>query len=328
MSKKIWIIAEQRENNLKKVSFELLSKAQELAQKLDGELNAVLIGNNVSNLTAPLGHYGAQKVFLLEHPLLENYSTDGYLKVLYELIKEHNPDIILTGATTNGKDFMPALAAKLNVGLASEVIDMELDANNELIFKRPIYAGKSIIKVICTDSPKMATVRPNVLNLLPKDENRPAEVIKVNVQLSESDIRTKIKEVLKIVGATIDLTEADVIISGGRGVKGGEYFETLKELAGLLSGTIGDSRAAVDAGWISHAFQVGQTGKVVSPNLYVACGMSGSIQHQAGMSSSKCIVGINKDPDAPIFKISDYGIVGDLFKIVPEIIEQVKKMKS
>lgn len=328
MSKKVWIIAEQRENSLKKVSFELLSKGQELAKKLNGELNAILIGNNIANLIAPLGHYGAQKVFVLEHPLLENYSTEGYVKVLYDLIKEHNPDIILAGATTNGKDFMPRLAALLNVGLASEAVDLELDANSELVFKRPIYAGKALIKVVCTDSPKMATVRPNVLNLATKDETRLAEVIKVNVQLAESDIRTKLKEVIKTVGATIDLTEADVVVSGGRGIKGPEYFETLKELANLLGGTIGASRAAVDAGWITHAFQVGQTGKVVSPNVYIACGLSGSIQHQAGMSSSKCIVGINKDPDAPIFKIADYGIVGDLFKVLPELIEKVKKMKS
>lgn len=327
----IWIIAEQKDKKLKKVALELLSLGKKLKEKKGAELCAVLPGFEIESLAAQLGHYGAEKVFLLDDEILKTYSTEGYSKAIADLAKEHNPEILLGGATAQGKDLLPRVAAKLDTGLASECIDVDVDSDGKLLCTRPMYAGKVRVQATVPDStPQMASLRPNIFEVSPPDESKTAEIVKVKPNVSDSDIRAKIKEVLKEAGEKIDLTEAEAIVSGGRAMKEADNFKILQELAEVLGGkaTVGASRAAVDAGFVSHDIQVGQTGKVVNPNLYIACGISGAIQHLAGMITSKCIVAINKDPDAPIFQKADYGVVGDLFKVIPILTEAIKKLKA
>ncbi|MGB2698236.1 MAG: electron transfer flavoprotein subunit alpha/FixB family protein [Candidatus Zixiibacteriota bacterium] len=327
----IWIIAEQKDKKLKKVSLELLSLGKKLKEKTGTEVCAVLPGFEIEGLAPQLGHYGAEKVFLLDDEILKTYSTEGYSKAIADLVKEHNPEILLGGATAQGKDLLPRVAAKLDTGLASECIDVDLNSDGKLLCIRPMYAGKVSVQSTIPDStPQMVSVRPNVFTVTPPDESKSAEVIKVKPNVTDQDIRAKIKEILKEAGEKIDITEAEAIVSGGRAMKESENFKILQELAQVLGGkaTIGASRAAVDAGFASHDIQVGQTGKVVNPNLYIACGISGAIQHLAGMITSKCIIAINKDPDAPIFQKADYGVVGDLFKVIPILTEAIKKLKA
>lgn len=327
----IWIIAEQKDKKLKKVALELLSLGKKLKEKKGAELCAVLTGFEIESLAAQLGHYGAEKVFLLDDEILKTYSTEGYSKAIADSAKEHNPEILLGGATAQGKDLLPRVAAKLDTGLASECIDVDVDSDGKLLCTRPMYAGKVRVRATVPDStPQMASLRPNIFQVSPPDESKTAEIVKVKPNVSDSDIRAKIKEVLKEAGEKIDLTEAEAIVSGGRAMKEADNFKILQELAEVLGGkaTVGASRAAVDAGFASHDIQVGQTGKVVNPNLYIACGISGAIQHLAGMITSKCIVAINKDPDAPIFQKADYGVVGDLFKVIPILTEAIKKLKA
>jgi electron transfer flavoprotein alpha subunit len=327
----IWIIAELKEKKLKKVSLELLSLGKKLKEKKGTEVCAVLLGFGIEDLAAQLGYYGADKVYLLNDEILKTYSTEGYSKAIADLVKEHNPEILLGGATAQGKDLLPRVAAKLDTGIASDCIDMDLNSGGKLVCTRPMYAGKIRVQIMIPDSlPQMASLRPNVFEVSPPDESKSAEIIKVKPNLTDQDIRAKIKEVLKEAGEKVDLTEAEAIVSGGRAMKESENFKILEELAKVLGGkaTIGASRAAVDAGYAPHDIQVGQTGKVVNPNLYIACGISGAIQHLAGMITSKCIVAINKDPEAPIFQKADYGVVGDLFKVIPILTEAIKKLKA
>jgi electron transfer flavoprotein alpha subunit len=327
----IWIIAEQKEKKLKKVSLELLSLGKKLKEKKGLELYAVLPGFEIEDLAPQLGHYGAEKVFLLDDEILKAYSTEGYSKAIACLVKDHKPEILLGGATAQGKDLLPRVAAKLDTGLASECIYVDLNSDGKLLCTRPMYAGKVRVESTIPDStPQMASLRPNLFEVLPPDESKSAEVVKVKPNVTDQDIRAKIKEVLKEAGEKIDITEAEAIVSGGRAMKESDNFKILQELAQVLGGkaTVGASRAAVDAGFASHDIQVGQTGKVVNPNLYIACGISGAIQHLAGMITSKCIVAINKDPDAPIFQKADYGVVGDLFKVIPILTEAIKKLKA
>jgi electron transfer flavoprotein alpha subunit len=327
----IWIIAELKEKKLKKVSLELLSLGKKLKEKKGTEVCAVLLGFEIEDLTAQLGHYGADKIYLLDDEILKTYSTEGYSKAIADLVKEHNPEILLGGATAQGKDLLPRVAAKLDTGIASDCIDMDLNSGGKLVCTRPMYAGKVRVQTMIPDSlPQIASLRPNVFEVSPPDESKSAEIIKVKPNLTDQDIRAKIKEVLKEAGEKVDLTEAEAIVSGGRAMKESENFKILEELAKVLGGkaTIGASRAAVDAGYAPHDIQVGQTGKVVNPNLYIACGISGAIQHLAGMITSKCIVAINKDPEAPIFQKADYGVVGDLFKVIPILTEAIKKLKA
>ncbi|MHB8170541.1 MAG: electron transfer flavoprotein subunit alpha/FixB family protein [Thermincolia bacterium] len=323
----IWVVAEQRDGALRKITFEMLSKGRRLADEKGLQLGSVLMGGpGVAGLAGELGFYGADKVYLVENPLLEYYTTDAYTLALTKLIKEHQPEVVLLGNTTNGRDLAPRVAQHLGTGLATDVTGIELEGG-QLVFIRPVYAGKALAKVTVPEAiPVMATVRPNVLDLEQPDTGRQAQVVNVDAGVTQQDIRTLVKEVIKQAGGRVELTEANIIVSGGRGLKGSEGFVVLELLADTLGGAVGSSRAAVDAGWRNHQYQVGQTGKVVSPNLYIACGISGAIQHLAGMSSSKCIVAINKDPEANIFKIADYGIVGDLFEVVPLLNEEFKKL--
>lgn len=326
MAKGIWVYAEQRDGKVKKVTYELLSAGRKVADSLGEELCAVLPGKGVAGLAAALGEYGADKVFVLESDALEKYTTDGYANAVAELARQNGPAVILMGCTVAGRDLAAQVAQKLGTGLMTDCIDMALE-NGQLVFTRPIYAGKAFVRAACPGArPVMATIRPNVLAVEVIQPGRTAGV--VVAAASTGDIRQVIKDIVLQVSTRPELTEADVIVSGGRGMKGPENFKLLEDMADVLGAAVGASRAAVDAGWKSHSFQVGQTGKTVSPVLYIACGISGAIQHLAGMSSSKCIVAINKDPEANIFKVADYGIVGDLFEVVPLLTEEFKKIMA
>jgi len=326
MAKGIWVFAEVKDGNIRKVSFELLSQGKKMAEKLGEELVAVLLGSGVEGLTGRLAEY-ADKVYWADDPALAQYTTDPYATVLANLLKEHQPSIFLCGATVIGKDLSPRIAARLQTGLATDCTGLTIGDNGLLLAKRPVYAGKAYVEVTCPVSrPQMASVRPNVLEMIPPVAGKKGEAVKVEAKVDPSSLRTTVMEVVKAAGAKVDLTEAEIIVSGGRGIKGAENFKVLEELAEAIHATVGASRAAVDSGWRDHNDQVGQTGKVVTPNLYIACGISGAIQHLAGMGSSKIIVAINKDPDAPIFQKADYGIVEDLFKVVPILTEEFKKL--
>lgn len=324
MAKGIWVYAEVRDNKIKKVTYEILSAARKFADQLGEELCAVLVGKGVAELAPGLGAYGADKVYVVEGDKLENYTTDGYTKVVAELIKEHQPSAFLLGCTIRGRDLAAQVAQRLNTGLLTDCTDLALE-DGQLAFTRPIYAGKAFTKVCCPEArPVMATIRPNVLPVAAPQEGRTAEVVPVSA--APGDLRQVIRDVVRQVSTRPELTEADIIVSGGRGMKGPENFKILEELADVLGAAVGASRAAVDAGWAPQSMQVGQTGKTVSPTIYIACGISGAIQHLAGMGSSKCIVAINKDPEANIFKVATYGIVADLFQAVPLLTQEFKKL--
>lgn len=329
MANSVWVFAEVKDGKIKKVAFEMLSEGKKMAEKLGGELSAILVGHNVGPLAEQLGHYGANKVYVADNELLKDYTSDAYTKVLVDLIKANEAAIVFFGATILGKDLSPRVAARLEVGLASDCTGIGLDDSGALIATRPMFAGKAYADLSFSEAkPNMASVRPNALPVSPPDESKKAEVVKVEVDISAADIRTTVQEIDKTATERPDLTEAEVIVSGGRGMKGPENFQLLEDLADVLGATVGASRAAVDAGWRPVSDQVGQTGKVVSPNLYIACGISGAIQHLAGMSTSKYIVAINKDPEAPIFQKADYGIVDDLVKVAPVLTEELKKLKA
>ena len=328
MAKGIWVFAEVKEGNIRKITFELLSQGKKMAGKLGEELVAVLLGSGVEGLTGRLAEY-ADKVYWVDDPNLAQYTTDAYATVLTNLLKEHQPSIFLCGATVLGKDLSPRIATRLQTGLATDCTGLSLGDDGVMVARRPVYAGKAFIELACPVSrPQMASVRPNVLEMLPPDGSKKGATIKVEAKVDPASLRTAVVELIKAAGAKVDLTEAEIIVSGGRGMKGPENFKVLEELAEVIHATVGASRAAVDSGWRDHGDQVGQTGKVVTPNLYIACGISGAIQHLAGMGSSKVIVAINKDPDAPIFQKADYGIVEDLFKVVPVLKEEFKKLLS
>jgi len=325
MSNDVLVVAEIRDGTVKKISLEMLGEGRSIADQLGGEVQAVALGHGVADVATSLAHYGAQKIFVADDPSLENYTAEGYTNVLANLVKQTQPALVLLGATTAGKDLAPRLAARLAVGLASDCTGFTVQ-DGEILMTRPIYAGKAISTVKETDRPYMATIRPNIFAAPEADTSRAAEV--ENIPADAGEIRAKVLELIMEAGARVELTEADIVVSGGRGLKAPENFALIDELADVLGAAVGASRATVDAGWKDHSYQVGQTGKVVTPTLYIACGISGAIQHLAGMKTSKCIVAVNKDPEAPIFKVADYGIVGDLFKVVPVLTEEFKKMKA
>jgi len=326
MAQGIWIVAEQREGELRKISFELTSEARRLADQTGQSVTAILLGSNIKEKAPELGKYGADKVIVADDSRLAAYTTDAYVSVIAQLAKSGEPAIILLGASVQGKDLSGRLAARLGVGMVQDCVAFSLE-NGNLVAKRPIYAGKAYATATFKDSvPQIATARPNVLELNEPDASKSAEVVDAEFSLDDSQLKTKVVEVLQEEGGKVDLTEAEKIVSGGRGMKGPENYTILEELADIIDATVGASRSAVDSGWRAHSDQVGQTGKVVSPNLYIACGISGAIQHLAGMSTSKCIVAINKDPEAPIFQKADYGVVGDLFDVVPALTEEIKKI--
>jgi len=326
MAQGIWIVAEQKEGELKKISFELTSEAKRLADQMGQSVTAILLGPNIKEKAPELGKYGADKVIVADDNRLATYTTDAYVSVIAQLAQSGEPAIILLGASVQGKDLSGRLAARLGVGMAQDCVDFSLE-NGNLVAKRPIYAGKAYATVTFKDSvPQIATARPNILELNKPDESKSAEVVDAEFSLDDSQLKTKVAEIIQAEGVKVDLTEVERIVSGGRGMKGPENYTILEELADIIDATVGASRSAVDSGWRPHSDQVGQTGKVVSPNLYIACGISGAIQHLAGMSTSKYIVAINKDPEAPIFQKADYGVVGDLFDVVPALTEEIKKI--
>lgn len=324
----ILVYAETKQGKVKRVTLEILAKSKELAEKLGEEVYAVLVGKDVKGFADVLAQHGAQRVYVADDDRMKDYITEAYAKVIADLISEIQPSIFLAGATVQGKDLTPRIAAKLQVGLATDCTNIELDANNKLVMTRPIFAGKAFVKVVSTTTPQMAQIRPNSFSVGTPDESKKADIVDVKINLTENDLRSRVVETKVTATGRPELTEADIIVSGGRGMKAPENFKIIEELADVLGAAVGASRAAVDSGWIDQMFQVGQTGKTVSPTLYIACGISGAIQHLAGMSSSKVIVAINKDPEAPIFNVADYGVVGDLFNVVPALTQEIKKLKE
>lgn len=324
--KGVWVFAEQREGELQKVSLELLGEGRRQADKLGVELTAVLLGNNVSGLADTLAKHGADKVLVAEDKNLEHYTTDAYTKVICDLVNERKPGILFVGATFIGRDLGPRIAARLSTGLTADCtsIDVEVESG-ALLATRPAFGGNLMATIACPNHrPQMATVRPGVFEKVDSDASK-CTIEKVAVNLADSDIRTKVIETVKTMKDIIDISEAKVIVSGGRGVGSKENFALLEELAKVLGGVVAGSRAAVEKGWIDNAYQVGQTGKTVKPSIYIACGISGAIQHVAGMQDSDMIIAINKDETAPIFQVADYGIVGDIKKVLPELIAQAKQ---
>ncbi|MGG1632395.1 electron transfer flavoprotein subunit alpha/FixB family protein [Rossellomorea sp. NRS-1567] len=322
MARKVLVLGEVRDGSLRNVSFEAIAAGKTVSE--GGEVVAVLIGKSVSALGEEMIQYGADKVVVVEDDKLEQYTPDGYSQAVLSVIDQEKPEGIIFGHTALGKDLSPKVASKLSTGLISDATDLE-EAGGNLVFTRPIYSGKAFEKKIVTGGVIFATIRPNNIEPLAKDESRTGEVSSLSVDIK--DLRTIIKEVVRKASEGVDLSEAKVIIAGGRGVKSEDGFNPLQELADVLGGAVGASRGACDADYCDYSLQIGQTGKVVTPDLYIACGISGAIQHLAGMSNSKVIVAINKDPEANIFNVADYGIVGDLFEVVPMLTEEFKKLK-
>ncbi|ANB61456.1 electron transfer flavoprotein subunit alpha/FixB family protein [Anoxybacteroides amylolyticum] len=322
MTRKVISLAEIRDGSLRNVSLEAIAAAKTIAQ--GGEVVAVLVGENVQSHANELIAHGADRVVVVEHAQLKVYTPDGYSQALMAVVEAEKPEGIVFGHTALGKDLSPKLATKLNAGLVSDVVAIE-EKDGELLFTRPIYSGKAFEKKVVKDGLIFITVRPNNIPALSRDDARTGEVISLSVEIK--DLRTIVKEIVRKTAEGVDLSEAKVIVAGGRGVKSEDGFKPLQELADVLGGAVGASRGACDAGYCDYSLQIGQTGKVVTPDLYIACGISGAIQHLAGMSNSKVIVAINKDPEANIFKVADYGIVGDLFEVVPLLTEEFKKLK-
>lgn len=322
MSKKVLVLGEAREGALRNVSYEAIAAAKQISS--GGEVVSVLLGDSVKELATELGKYGADRVITVEHPHLKQYTSDGYGQALIAVIEQEKPQAIVFGHTALGKDLSPKIASKLQVGLVSDVTAIEGEGD-AAVFIRPIYSGKAFEKVKVKDGIEFITIRPNNIAPLAKDDSKSADVSALSVDIT--NLRTIIKEVVRKSSEGVDLSEAKVVIAGGRGVKSEEGFVPLKELADVLGGAVGASRGACDADYCDYSLQIGQTGKVVTPDLYIAAGISGAIQHLAGMSNSKIIVAINKDPEANIFKVADYGIVGDLFEVIPMLTEEFKKLK-
>ena len=325
--KDVWVFAEQRDGVIMPVVIELLGEGKKLANEVGCNLCAVLCGHHVEGRADQLFEYGADKVYVADHEELATYRTDAYTKVINDAIEEYKPEIVLLGATHIGRDLGPCLAVKANTGLTADCTKLEIDPEDKKIKQtRPAFGGNLMATIVCPNHrPQMSTVRPGVMEKAAFEEGRKGELIKLNVEFKEGDIRTKVLEIVKTMKDTVSLTDAEIIVSGGMGLGKSEGFELLKQLADKLGGIVAASRAAVDAGWIDHAYQVGQTGTTVKPKIYIACGISGAIQHVAGMQNSEQIIAINTNENAPIFEIADYGIVGDLYKVIPAIMEALDK---
>ena len=330
-TKDLWVFVETNEDgSAKNVGLELLTPGRDLADKQGGKLVAVVIGNQADAAVQAAGEHGADQVILVEGPEYAHYSTDAYAAALCTLVEQYGPTSMLIGATNNGRDLGPRVSCRLKTGLTADCTGLDIDAETgNVAWTRPAFGGNLMATILCPDHrPQIGTVRPGVFKKSEAGENK-AEVIRADIHMDPKDIRTQVLELIQEMGdANVDLEGAEIIVSGGRGVGGPEGFAPVKALAEALGATVGASRAAVDSGWISHAHQVGQTGKTVAPKLYIACGISGAIQHLAGMSGSDCIVAINKDPDAPIFDVADYGVVGNLFEVLPVLTEEIRKMRA
>lgn len=322
MGSKVFVIAEQRDGRLKKSTFELVGASSSAGN----ETHVILLGEGVEGLAKELGTYGAAQVHLVQNAALKFYTAEAYSQAVVQVLKGGSPDIVLASHSPTGRDLMPHVAAKLGVGLASDCTQLTFEGANIKV-RRPVYAGKATAEVEFVGAgPRLATVRPNALGAPKADAAKTAEVINVTVDLGS--LKTKVTDVVKGSSGRPDVTEASIVVSGGRSLKSAENFKMLEDLADVLGAAVGASRAAVDAGFRPHRDQVGQTGKVVSPSLYIACGISGAIQHLAGMRTSKVIVAINTDPEAPIFQVADYGVVGDLFTVVPVLKDEFKKIRE
>ena len=340
--KGVYIYAQQVDNKLSDIAFELVGKAKELAADLNTEVTAVLLGSNVKALATELGEYGADKVIVVDNPALETYRTEPYAQALVSVINEYKPEIMLVGATAIGRDLGPTVSARVKTGLTADCTKLEIgdfpinampgqeQKHNQLLMTRPAFGGNTIATIACPDNrPQMATVRPGVMQKLPKEAGRAAEVIEFNPALEENNRYVEIMDIVKAVGNVENIMDAKVLVSGGRGVGSAENFEMLRDLASCFKGgMVSCSRAAVENGWLAQDYQVGQTGKTVRPQIYFAIGISGAIQHVAGMEESDLIIAINKDEDAPIFDVADYGLVGDLKKIVPQRTAALKEANA
>lgn len=320
----ILVFIENRDGIIRKASLEALSTANQLAAQAGGKVSALLIGKNSAGLADSVKEYGTDIIYMIDSPDADSYNSEIYTQIMLKALETAKPKFVLAGHTSMATDFLPRTAALSGAGMLTDCIEIAVDGG-KLKAKKPIYAGKIITEFESASDISFATLRPNVFKAEKKQKD--SKIEKLAVSIDKSNVKAVVKETLKAESEEIDVSEADVIISGGRGVKGPEGFQPLHDLAKLLSGAVGASRSAVDSGWIEHQHQVGQTGKTVSPNLYVACGISGKIQHLAGMSSSKHIIAINKDPEAPIFGVCDLGIIGDLFKVIPAAVEEIKKRK-
>jgi electron transfer flavoprotein alpha subunit len=327
--KGVMVIAEQRDGRIADVSYELIGEGRKLADQRNTHLNVVLLGHNINKLAKELSYYGVDEVIYCEHELLERYSTNGYRKVLKDLVLLRQPEIVLVGATTLGRDFAPRLAASLGTGLTADCTGLDIDeTDGKLLQTRPAFGGNLMAVIVCPrNRPQISTVRPGVMTKYAPG-TQACSVTVVKPELSFDEIIAQVLEVVKDGRKRVSLTDAEIIVSGGRGVGGPEGFRLIEELAEVLNGEVGASRAAAESGWIDLSHQVGQTGTTVRPKLYIACGISGAIQHLAGMAESDCIVAINTNPNAPIFSVANYKIVGDLFKVIPEIIEAIKQQEN
>ncbi len=325
--KGIWVFIEQKNGKIQSISYELLGKAHELAQKLNCEVSGVAIGNNLDDQIDELFWHGADNIYLVQAPEIANFQDDPYTNILVELVKKYKPEILLCGATSIGRSLVARVAIKIKAGLTADCTGLDIDPVKKILLQtRPAFGGNIMATIISPNyRPQMATVRHKVMQPMTPDKKRKGKIIREDYDSSVYASRTKLLDIVEEVESLVNLAEADIIVSGGRGMGGPENFKIIKELAHVLGAAVGSSRAAVDAGWMPYSHQVGQTGRTVAPKIYFACGISGQIQHIVGMSSSKIIIAINKDPDAPIFKYATYGIVGDLFQIVPALTKKFKE---
>ena len=328
--KGIWVYIEHQEGEPAKVSWELIGTANELAKDLKVDVSAIIVGHNVEHLCQEAFNYGANKAYLINDPVFHHYRTKPYLKALCYLIRKYKPEIILMGATGLGRDLAGAVATELQAGLTADCTGLSIDENRNLLQTRPAFGGNIMATIICDRTrPQMATVRPHVMPLPVYTSNRSGEIINEDIQLDKADLISKIIDIISKKDAKdVDIAGAEFIISGGRGMLAKENFALLQELADEIGGVVGSSRSAVDAGWMPYERQVGQTGKTVRPKIYIACGISGAIQHLVGMQNSDVIIAINRDKDAPIFQVATYGIVGDLFEVVPALIKEIRSAKE
>ena len=337
--KGVYVFAQQVDNELSGIAFELLGKAKELAKDLDTDVTAMLLGDGIKGLADQLAEYGADKVIVVDDPELKEYRTEPYAHAVSSIINEYKPEIVLVGATAIGRDLGPRVSARVATGLTADCTVLEIgdfplnpvpgqeQKHNQLLMTRPAFGGNTIATIACPDNrPQMATVRPGVMQKIDPVQGAKAEVIEYNPGFTPNNKYVEIMEVVKEISNTVDIMDAKILVSGGRGVGSKENFQILQDLADAIGGTVSCSRAVVDNGWMPKELQVGQTGKTVRPNVYFAIGISGAIQHAAGMEESDIIVAINKDETAPIFDIADYGVVGDLNKIVPKLTEELKKV--
>lgn len=326
----VWVFAEQRDGELQNVALELLGKGRELADQLKTQLTAVLLGHEIKDLSKELIYYGADQVITVDDPMLKLYVTEPYTKVMCEAIEASRPEIILIGATAIGRDLAPRVSARIHTGLTADCTSLEIEEETKnLLMTRPAFGGNIMATIVCPEHrPQMSTVRPGVMVKGKRDDARRGKVIEFSTNLKEADMNVEILEVVKETKQKVKIDEANVLVSGGRGIGKKEGFELLKELAKELGGMVSGSRAVVDAGWLERDYQVGQTGKTVRPDLYIACGISGAIQHVTGMEESELIIAINKNATAPIFELADVGIVGDVNKVIPAVIEALKNSKK